>query len=237
MSKPFQFKQFSAKQDQCAMKIGTDGVLLGAVAPTEQQPFAILDIGAGTGIIPLMLAQRSNAEVVDALEIDDQAYEQCVDNFEQSPWGDRLFCYHASLQEFAKEIDDTYDLITCNPPFYKDDFKTEDASRNLARFEDAMPFEHLVACVSKLLHEDGVFSVIIPFKEQQAFIDLAEKVGLSPNTILNIRGNASAELKRSIINFSFRESDIDTKELIIENGRHNYTEDYTNLTKDFYLKF
>ena len=237
MSKPFQFKQFSVKQDQCAMKIGTDGVLLGAVAPTEQQPFAILDIGAGTGIIPLMLAQRSNAEVVDALEIDDQAYEQCVDNFEQSPWGDRLFCYHASLQEFAEEIDDTYDLITCNPPFYKDDFKTEDASRNLARFEDAMPFEHLVACVSKLLHEDGVFSVIIPFKEQQAFIDLAEKVGLSPNTILNIRGNASAELKRSIINFSFRESDIDTKELIIENGRHNYTEDYTNLTKDFYLKF
>ena len=95
--KPFVFKQFSVNQDQCAMKIGTDGVLLGAWASIENNPFAILDIGAGTGIIGLMLAQRSHAEVIDALEIDELAYEQCVDNFEASPWGDRLFCYHADL--------------------------------------------------------------------------------------------------------------------------------------------
>lgn len=237
MSKPFKFKQFNIKQDQCAMKIGTDGVLLGAVAKTEKQPFAILDIGAGTGIIPLMLAQRCDAEVIDALEIDDQAYEQCVDNFEQSPWGDRLFCYHASLEEFAEEIDDTYDLITCNPPFYRDDFKTEDTSRNLARFEDAMPFDHLLACTSVLLHEDGIFCVIIPFKEQDAFINLATNVGLFPNSILNIRGTVSSELKRCIIHFSFYESITSTKELVLENSRHNYTEDYINLTKDFYLNF
>lgn len=236
MNKPFQFKEFSVNQDQCAMKIGTDGVLLGAVASVDQQPFAVLDIGAGTGIIPLMLAQRCDAEVLDALEIDDKAYEQCVDNFEQSPWGDRLFCYHASLQEFAEEIDDTYDLITCNPPFYKDDVKSGNEARDLARFEDAMPFEHLVVCVSKLLHEDGIFSVILPYKEQQHFIALASEVKLSPNTILNIRGNKNSDLKRCIINFSFSENTIKTTELVIENSRHNYTEDYINLTKDFYLK-
>ena len=98
-----------------------------------------------------MLAQRSAAEVIDALEIDDLAYEQCVDNFEQSPWGDRLFCYHASLEEFANEIDDQYDLIICNPPFFAEDYKTKNSQRDLARFQEAMPFEHLLESVSKLL--------------------------------------------------------------------------------------
>lgn len=236
MSKPFKFKEFTVNQDQCAMKIGTDGVLLGAVTALNKNPFAILDLGAGTGIIGLMLAQRSNAEVIDALEIDDSAYEQCVSNFEQSPWGDRLFCYHASLQEFAEEIDDTYDLIVCNPPFYKDDFKSGNEQRDIARFEDAMPFEHIVVSVSKLLEKTGTFNIIIPFKEQESFIKLAEKVNLQPNFILNIKGNPTSEFKRSILEFSFNKSEIIRKELTIEIDRHVYTEDYINYTKDFYLK-
>ncbi len=116
--KPFKFKQFTVEQDRCAMKIGTDGVLLGAWVSVNKNPFSILDIGAGTGIIALQLAQRCNAEMVDAIEIDENAYEQCVDNFENSPWGDSLFCYHASLEEFVDEIEDKYDLIISNPPFY-----------------------------------------------------------------------------------------------------------------------
>lgn len=235
-SGPFIFKNFTVCQDRCAMKIGTDSVLLGAWVALKNNPFSILDIGAGTGVISLMLAQRSNAELIDAIEIDDDAYEQCVENFERSLWGDRLFCYHASLEEFTDEIDDKYDVIVSNPPFYSEDYKTENNQRDLARFQDAMPFEHLVESASKLLSESGVFSVIIPFNEESRFIDLASKEKLFPNRVLHVKGNLASKIKRSLIAFSFRESDIKTEELIIETERHQYTENYINLTKDFYLK-
>lgn len=236
MTKPFHFKQFTVNQDQCAMKIGTDGVLLGAWTSLEPNPFSILDIGAGTGVLSLMLAQRSQAEVIEALEIDDQAYEQCVDNFEQSPWNDRLFCYHASLEEFAQEIDDTYDLIICNPPFYSDTHKTQNSQRDLARFQDAMPFGHLLESVTGLLSKNGVFSVVLPYSEENNFIRLASKLSLFPKRITHIKGTPSSDIKRSLIEFSFSNTEIITSELIIETDRHVYTKDYIDLTKDFYLK-
>ena len=218
------------------MKIGTDGVLLGVWTSIEKQPLSILDIGAGTGVLSLMLAQRSGAELIDALEIDDNAYEQCVDNFEQSHWGDRLFCYHASLEAFVDEIEDTYDLIVCNPPFYSEDYKTDNTQRDLARFQVAMPFKHVLESVSKLLSKDGLFSVVIPFKEETHFINLASKSNLFPKRILQVKGNPTSETKRSLIEFSFRESETTIESLIIETERHQYTADYINLTKDFYLK-
>jgi tRNA1Val (adenine37-N6)-methyltransferase len=236
MSNLFKFKQFTINQDQCAMKIGTDAVLLGAWASLKKNPFSILDIGSGTGVLGLMIAQRSDAKTIDAIEIDDNAYEQCVENFENSPWSDRLFCYHASLEEFTDEIDDNYDLIISNPPFYSEDYKTDNSQRDLARFTDAMPFNHLLESVSKLLSKKGIFSVIIPFKEEVKFIELTSKVGLFPNMILHVRGNQSSEIKRSLLEFSFSEREIKKTTLIIETQRHHYTEDYINLTKDFYLK-
>lgn len=236
MNKPFQFKQFKVNQDQCAMKIGTDGVLIGAWTSLKTKPKSILDIGAGTGLIALILAQRSNAELIDAIEIDEDAYEQCVDNFEQSPWGDRLFCYHASLDEFAEEIEDQYDLIVSNPPFYSEDFKSDNALRDMARFQEAMPFEHLLESVSKLLSKEGVFSVVIPFKEESRFIVLASDFHLFPNRILHVKGNTTSEIKRSLIEFSFNKTEPIIENLIIETSRHQYTEEYINLSKDFYLK-
>jgi tRNA1Val (adenine37-N6)-methyltransferase len=233
----FQFKQFTINQDQCAMKVGTDGVLLGAWCPIKNHPFSVLDIGSGTGILSLMLAQRSNAEQIDALEIDENAYEQCVENFESSPWGDRLFCFHAGLDEFMDEPEDEYDIIISNPPFYSEDYKTESGPRDLARFQDALPFEDLIEAAQLLLSENGIFAVIIPFKEEEKFIALAGDFDLLPFRITRVKGTSTTEIKRSLLAFSFiRKEKIDEDELIIETARHQYTEEYIALTKDFYLK-
>lgn len=235
MSKPFQFKEFTIEQDQCAMKIGTDGVLLGAWA-TVKNEFSILDLGTGTGVISLMMAQRSNAEIIEAIEIDGPAFEQAMTNFENSDWGDRLFCYHASLQEFAEEIEDKYELIISNPPFYTDSNPSENKERSTARFEDAMPFEHLTHAVSKLLDSNGIFAVIIPFKEEANFIQLAKNNNLFLNRICRVKGTETSPIKRSLLEFSFTESEVKEENLTIEIDRHVYTEAYENLVKDFYLK-
>jgi len=233
----FNFKQFSVQQDQCAMKIGTDSVLLGAWCPIENNPFSVLDIGAGTGVLSLMLAQRSNAEQIDAIEIDENAYEQCVDNFENSPWADRLFCFHAALDEFVEEPEDEYDIIISNPPFYSENFKTENIQRDLARFQDALPFEELVEAANILLSENGIFAVIIPYKEEQYFIDLCAEVELFPIKITRVKGTPDTEIKRSLLAFKRYElPTLETNTLIIETNRHQYTNDYIDLTKDFYLK-
>lgn len=233
----FQFKQFSVEQDRCAMKIGTDGVLLGAWAPIENQPFSVLDIGAGTGIIALMIAQRSHAEQIDALEIDENAYEQAVENFENSPWSDRLFCFHAGLDEFMEEPEDEYDLIVSNPPFYTEDYQSGNEQRDLARFSDALPFEDLVEAAELLLSENGIFAVIVPFKEEEKLIALANQFDLFPMKITRVKGTPATEIKRSLLAFSRNSiEDFPVDELIIETSRHNYTEDYISLTKDFYLK-
>jgi tRNA1Val (adenine37-N6)-methyltransferase len=236
MSK-FQFKQFSLEQDRTAMKIGTDGVLLGAWTPVEKNIFSILDIGTGTGIIALMLAQRSSASQIDALEIDENAFEQATDNFENSPWNDRLFCFHAALDEFVQEPEDEYDLIVSNPPFYSEDYKSSNDQRDLARFQDAMPFEDLVEAAALLLSENGIFSVIIPFKEEENFLALAKKYKLFPLKITRVKGTPTTETKRSLLAFSRNENrTLRVDELIIETARHIYTPEYIALTKDFYLK-
>jgi tRNA1Val (adenine37-N6)-methyltransferase len=218
------------------MKVGTDGVILGAWCPIDNNPFSILDIGAGTGILSLMLAQRSNAFQIDAIEIDEDAYEQCVENFESSPWGDKLFCFHAGLDEFVEEPEDEYDLIISNPPFYTEDYKTENEQRDLARFSDALPFEDLVKAANLLLTENGIFAVIIPFKEEEKFIALAKDFELHPFKITRVKGTPTTEIKRSLLAFSKTQKQTLVDELIIETARHQYTEDYIALTNDFYLK-
>jgi tRNA1Val (adenine37-N6)-methyltransferase len=232
----FKFKQFTVQQDQCAMKIGTDGVLLGAWVSLENNPNSILDIGAGTGILAMQLAQRSLAETIEAIEIDDDAFEQCVENFETSPWGDRLFCFHASAQEYADEIEAEFDLIIANPPFYSDDYKTENEARNQARFESSLPFRDLAIMAFQYLSENGIFALILPKKEEDNFIALASKVGLFPNRICRVKGNTTSEVKRSLLEFSFYEVETIYEELTIEISRHYYTKEYQDLVKDFYLK-
>ena len=233
----FTFKKFSIEQNRCAMKIGTDGVLLGAWAPLEQNPFSILDIGTGTGVIALMLAQRSAAQQIDALEIDENAYEQATDTFENSPWNDRSFCFHAGLDEFMEEPEDEYDLIVSNPPFYAEDYKTNNEQRDLARFQDALPFEDLIEAADLLLSENGILAVIIPFKEEERFMAIAKEFELYPIKITRVKGTPTTEIKRSLLAFKRYELPaLDSDELIIETARHQYTPEYIELTKEFYLK-
>lgn len=241
--KPFKFKQFSIQQDKCAMKVGTDGVVLGAWTSVENDPYAILDIGAGTGVIALMLAQRSDAETIEAIEVDDNAYEQCTENFENSKWSDRLFCFHAGFDEFVAEytIEDPedvvqYDLIVSNPPFYTEAVSSGNDARDQARQNIALPFDELVIGVAKLLTPKGIFSTIIPFKEEANFRTLAEEQGLFPTRITRVKGTKDAEIKRSLLEFRFTKDSPNIDELILEIERNTYTQAYTNLTKDFYLK-
>lgn len=233
--KPFHFKEFSVLQDQCAMKVGTDGVLLGSWVEIADETDSILDIGTGTGLLALQMAQRSEAEMIDAVEIEDKAFEQAVDNFENSPWSDRLFCYHASIEEFKEEIDEQYDLIISNPPYFNDTFKDLNHERALARHTQQLSFTSLLSSTENLLSPKGSCAFIIPYKEESAFLAESKNNQLLPFRITRIRGRQESDLKRSMIQLSREVRQVDHQELIIEKKRHEYTDDYIKLVKDFYL--
>ncbi len=236
MDKHFQFKQFIIQQNKTAMKVGTDGVLLGSWAKISAKAERILDIGTGTGLVSLMMAQRSSAKVVDAVELNKSAYQQASENFKESDWSVRLSCHHSSFQEFSNEMEGNYDLIVSNPPFYISTQKTVLEDRDMARHSDNLPFIELLQGVAKLLNNKGSCAFVIPFSEQDNFILLAEKQGLFPSRIMHVKGNNESPIKRSLLQFSFVKSEILKKELVIENSRHIYTKDYIELVKDFYLK-
>lgn len=235
MSEIFRFKEFEIQQDKTAMKVGTDGVLLGAWTEIKEDVRSVLDIGTGTGLLALQIAQRSDCEIIDALEIEPNAYEQAVTNFENSDWGDRLFCYHASLQEFSQEIEDTYDLIISNPPFYNSTFKELEQNRALARHTQNLTFDELLQGTSKLLSESGSCAFIIPYQEEEIFLEIAQKNNQFPNRITRVKGNVKTPIKRSLLQLSFVKTTPKTEELSIEIERHQYTKAYIQLVQDFYL--
>ncbi len=234
--KPFHFKEFTIQQYKTAMKVGTDGVLLGAWANLKENINSVLDIGTGTGLIALQIAQRCDVEIIDALEIEPNAYEQAVENFENSDWGDRLFCYHSSLQEFIEEIDEKYDLIISNPPYYNDTFKELDKNRALARHTKDLSFKELISASAKLLSKNGTCAFIIPFHEESNFLAFAEKSQLYPQRITRVKGNINTNFKRSLLQLSFANTTPTINEFAIEIERHIYTKDYKKLVKSFYLK-
>ena len=214
------------------MKIGTDGVLLGAWA-TAENPKRILDIGTGTGLIALMMAQRFPEAEHIGIEIDKNAYEEAEFNISQSKFHHRCEVVHTSLQEFKSE--EKFDLIVSNPPFFDWTHK-EDSSRNTARQQSDLNFEELVFYAEKLLSNKGKFAVIIPFEAEKYMLELGEKQSLFPVKITRLKGNENAAFKRSLLLFSRKNSKVEMDELIIEISRNVYTEDYIALTKDFYLK-
>lgn len=227
----FNFKQFSVRQTLSAMKVGTDGVLLGAWAQSEN-PQTILDIGSGTGLISLIAAQRFPSAEISALEIDKDAFEESNFNFQQSQFADRLNAIHSSLQDF--KTDQKFDLILSNPPFFKATQPNLE-SRTKARQHTSLKFEELLSETSKMLNPNGNAALIIPFLEEQNFLEIAKNEELFPLKITRVKGLAHKDFKRSLILFSNQNGNLITDELTIEIDRHIYTPEYIELTRDFYL--
>lgn len=234
----FKFKKFTVHQDGSAMKVGTDGVLLGAWA-SVQGAGRILDVGTGSGLIAMMMAQRTDDfSIIDALEIEGGAYQQAVDNIQSCPWFSRINAIHQSFQDYYKCSSLRYHHIVSNPPFFLNGVKAPDESRNKARHSDYLPFEQLLQGAKKLLTPQGLLSVILPVEEGELFIRLAGETGFYMTRQAKILPNPGKAPKRYLMEFSLINKMCITSAMAVENGqRHHYTPEYVSLTKDFYLNF
>jgi len=234
----FNFKRFSVQQDLCSMKVGTDGVLLGAWTNTDNVS-RILDIGTGTGLIALMLAQRSSANIT-AIDVEENACKQATINFDLSPWKERLSIIHSKIQEY--QTDEKFDLIVSNPPYFTGYYSSDNLSRDIARSADVLlPYEDLISAAKRLLKEEGRLSLILPADQQEKIIAIANQFGLTLSRLTFVKTKNMKEAKRILIEFvnELNDPEVIEDELIIQsddNGRV-YTQDYINLTKDFYLAF
>lgn len=233
----FDFKKFSIKQDKCAMKVGTDAVLLGAwVFPNGSK--TILDIGTGTGVISLMLAQKAEAKIT-AIDIDKESTEQAKLNVEGSSYKEQIEVNNISVQDLAKKNNQKFDLIITNPPYFIDSYKSVGATRTMARHSDSLPFEDLIDCATKLLDVKGKFCLILPKNEAGIFRKMAESKGLYLSKLLRIRTKPDKESeKRHLMQFEFKQTEFSESTLVLEeNESRNYTQAYKAFTKDYYLNF
>lgn len=231
----FNFKKFTINQDRASFKVGTDGVILGAYADVSDKK-RILDIGCGTGLISIMLAQKSQAEIV-SIEPDEESFNQACENVRSCSWSSRITVLKTDLQSF-KPLTEQFDLIVSNPPYFTDSLKNPDPRKSSARHNDSLTSKELLTEVAGLLESDGCFQVILPYIEGNILIAEAQEFGLYCNSILKIRPLPTSEIRRMIITFSRERKPVTEKFLTIEHGkRHEFTEEYINLTKDFYLKF
>lgn len=230
----FSFKQFTVRQDRCAFKVGTDGVILGAYADVDGKN-RIVDIGSGTGLIALMLAQRSSGEIT-ALEPDGDSFTQMCENFSNSKWGRRLSAINSSLQEFWPQ--EKFDLVVCNPPYFINSIRNPDDRKSAARHNDTLSHDDILKGVDRLLHENSKFQVIMPYAEGNILIAMASSYGLYCNSILKIKPLPTSDIRRLVITFSRVKTKPSESFLTIEHGpRHEFTEEYKALTREFYLKF
>lgn len=228
----FRFKQFEVCHAGCAMKVGTDGVLLGAWASCQQR---ILDVGTGSGLIALMLAQRFEAAQIDAVDIDGDAVRQATDNFAHSKWSNRLHCRQIAVQDLAKE-DVRYDAIVSNPPYFVDSLKNPNLQRQTARHTDTLSYEELLASCEHLLTADGVLSLILPAESEQEVLDTAKSVGLYPIRLVHVYSKPGKPVKRILLELQKRnDQPCEESHFYIESATSPRSDEYTALTKDFYL--
>lgn len=233
----FQFKQFSVDDSNCAMKIGTDGCLLGAWADVSNAE-SILDIGTGSGIVALMLVQRNKNAFVDAIEIDNEAHLQSKNNFLNSPWNKNFTPIHSAIQTYVKNCHKKYDLIVSCPPYFVNSMKSTDQKRKLARHTDSLQFEELIAIAKRLLSINGKFSVIIPFHLADLFKEKALIEGFYITKSTNVYPREKGEPMRILFQMENQKKECHNDSIaILEEKGNLYTSDYKELTKEFYINF
>ena len=239
MSAGFQCKQFYIAHQHCAMKVGTDALLLGAWAqlPTSG---AVLDIGAGSGILSLMLAQRSQGTLaISAVELDDAAAMQATDNVRHSPWPTAITVIKGDILTY--QPGERYRLIVSNPPFFQQALGAKDAKRHQARHTDSLPFGALLQKAAELLHSEGVFALILPLGSAQSLLALAEAQGWFVAQYCAVRSNDTKPVQRVLLCLSRYPADTEHSSLTILQSGHQadggYSTQYKALLKDFYLKF
>lgn len=231
----FQFKKFRIYQDRCAMKVGTDGVLLGAWCSVSHAR-RILDVGTGTGLIALMIAQRTAESVIDAVEIDSDAARQASENVAMSEWKNRISVFCLDFNRFCIDKEPFYDLIVSNPPFFENSLLPPDVSRRIARHTETFGLEDLFFGASRLLSEAGVLSIIYPASGLLKMKEVAKSNSLFLSRLMYVKGRDGGEVKRVLTEWKRKCQPVEEDEMSIEVSRHVYTEKYIDLTRDFYLR-
>ncbi len=231
----FNFKQFTVSQERCAMKVGTDGVLLGAWAGIHSIS-AALDVGTGSGVVALMLAQRFKCEVV-GVEVDKDAAGQAQENFMNSSWASRLSLVHSPFQEFAEKTHKKFDLIVSNPPYFSEDIKSPNYQRSLARHSENLTLEELVDRALHLINHSGCIAFILPYNKRKQLIQAMIKNGLWMQRESFVHPIPHEEPNRILVEMGLESKPIVRRETIVieENKRHLYHSSFRQLTKDFYL--
>lgn len=232
----FQFKQFTVHQEHCAMKVGTDGVLLGAWTKVKSGE-RILDIGTGTGLVSLMLAQKDASTSIVAIDIDESATQQAISNVAQSPFMSQIKVNHISLEQL--HFNQSFDLIVSNPPYFNNSLHSPDQARTLARHTQSLTLQSLFESVAKLLVDGGRFCMIYPVADEANVEMVSSQHGLVVSQKLFVCPTPTSGVKRIIWEFikTYNESDnlVALSTLVIEEERHQYTPAFKALVKDYYL--
>jgi tRNA1Val (adenine37-N6)-methyltransferase len=228
----FKFKHFSISQSDTTMKVGTDAMVLGSLVSLVDRPVTVLDIGTGTGVLALMIAQRSEEALVMALEIDERACQEAENNFKASHWSNRLASIHEDILEI--EFDSTFDLIVSNPPYYENSLLSENDRTSRAKHAEFLPVGSLLNKVNELLTNEGSFWVIIPFENTNSWVEAAKEENLYLKSSISIIGKEGQGEKRSILEFSRKQSEVSSASLTVRDFKNNYTKEYIELTKEFH---
>lgn len=234
----FRFKQFTVKQDKCAMKVCTDACLFGAWVADQIKSFLqkqILDIGAGTGLLSLMIAQQLPNAYIDVIEIDEDAAQQAKENFESSPWQNRLHVYHSSIQKFALHASKKYDIIISNPPFYEHDLKSNDTKRNLALHSSDLKLDELISIAEKLLKDDGKLFVLLPYHRTAALEKILMQHKLYARKIVLVKQHSKSDFFRVMFCISKACGEVFIEEIIISDGNNSYSNMFIKLLAAYYM--